>query len=222
VEEIAFSSSSHSGSVFGLTHSDKHITVIDEENAISSHTTVQDTKKWNHLGRLSKNEMTDKLWLEILKPRKLQDNELDQTMMYFTKKLISVFNMPEDVFFKVTDDKSMSYLDLDAIFEYAYSFFQNLQKSPNAFLGLCSVRQMLSSEDIELGQLENGKFIMRIDKELYEMDLSLLQEALSMQNGSNSKNPMLNILKSLGMISFQESLTERLKELFSKAQQNDK
>ena len=76
VEEIAFSSSSTSGSVFGLPHSDKHITVIDEEDAISSHTTVQDTKTWEHLGRLSKSEMTDKLWLEILKPRKLKDKEL--------------------------------------------------------------------------------------------------------------------------------------------------
>lgn len=222
VEEIAFSSSSSSGSVFGLAHSDKHITVIKEGNAISSHTTVQDTKKQNHPGRLSKNEMTNRLWLEILKPRKLQDNELDQTMMYFIKKLVSFLNMPEDMYLKVTDNKSMRYLDLDALFEYVYSFFQKLQQSPNAFLGFCPVRQMLSPDDVEFGQLENGKFIMKIDKELYEMDLSLLWESLFMQNGSNSRNPMLNILKTLGITSFQESLTERMKELFCKAQQNDK
>ena len=138
--------------------------------------------------------------------------------MYFTKKLASVFNMPDEVLFKVTDDKSIKYLDIDAIFEHVYSFRQNLQQSPNSFLGVCSVRQMLSSDDIEFGRLENGKFVMKIDKEICEIDFSSLQEALLTQGASNSENPMRNILKSLGIIYFQESLTERLKEMFSKAQ----
>jgi len=221
VKEIAFSSSSSSGMVFGSTYSNKHITLIDEGNAISSHITEQDTKNQNHLGRVSKNEMTDELWLEILKPRKLEDNELDQTMMYFTKKLASFLNTPEDMFFKVTDDKSMSYLDLDAYFEHIYSFFQCLQRSPDTFFGFCSVRQMLSSDDVECGQLENGKFIVRIDSELYEMDFSLLRESLFMQNGSISKNPLLNIFRILGITSLQENLTERLRELASKALRNE-
>ena len=222
VEEIAFGSSSSSGLVFGLTHSNKHITLIEERNAISSHTTEQDTKKHNPLGRVSKNEMTDELWLEIFKLRKLKDSELDQTMIYFTRKWVSFFNIPEARFIKVTDDKSMRYLDLDALIEYIYSFIQHLKRSPNAFIGSCSVKQMLSSNDIECGLLENGKFIVRIDKELHEMDLSILREALFMQKGSISKNPMLNILKALGIASLQETLTEQLRELAPKALRNGK
>jgi len=222
VEEIAFGSSSSSGSVFGVTHSNKHITLIEERTAISSHITKQDTKKHNHLGRVSKSEMTDRLWLEILKPRKLKESELDQTMMYFTKKWGSLLNIPDDICFKVTDDKSMSYLDLDAIFKYIYSSLQDLQRSPDAYLGFCSVRQMLSSDDIECGLLENGKFIVGIDKELIEMDLSSLRKALFMQSSSVSENHMQNILKALGMISFQENLTERLKELLSKAHRDER
>jgi hypothetical protein len=220
VEEIVFSSPSSSGVVFSLTHSDKHVTLVEERNAISTHTTEQNTKKHIHLGRLSKNEMTDKLWLEILKPRKLKDSELDQTMMYFTKKMGSLFNMPDDVCFKVTDDKSMRYLDLDAIFKYTYSFLQDLQRSPDAYLGLCQARQMLSSDNIECGLLENGKFIVRYEKELYKMDLSLLREALFMQNGSVSENPMLNILKTLGITFLQENLMKRFQEII-KVQQDD-
>ena len=35
--------------------------------------------------------------------------------------------MPGDVCFKETDDKSMSYLDLEALFKYGCSFLQDLQ-----------------------------------------------------------------------------------------------
>jgi hypothetical protein len=213
VEEIAFGSSSSSGVVFGVPHSNKHITLVDEGKAISSHGTEQNTKKHNHLGRVSKNEMNDRFWLEILKPRKLKKTELDRTMMYFTKKWNALFNMPDDICFKVTDDKSMSYLDLDAISKYEYSFFHDLQKSPDAYLGICSVGKMLSVDDIECGLLENGKLVLRIDQDIYEMDLSSLQEAYSMQNSSVSENPLLNVLKMLGVSYLQESLRERLKEL---------
>lgn len=219
VEEVLFSSPSSSGFVFGLTHSSKHITVIDEGNAVSSHATEQDAKRASHhLGRLSKNEMDDESLLKIFRPRKLRENELDQRMMYFTKKLVSSLNVPDDICFKVTDDKSMSYLDFDAIFKYICSFFQHLQRSPDAFFGFCSVRQMLLSENLECGRLGNGKLIVRINKDLYLMDWSLFREALFMQNDSMSENPLLNIMKVLGVASLQESLTERLRELSSKVQ----
>lgn len=221
IEEIVFSSPSSSGSVFGVTHSNKHITLIEGRNAISSHITEQDAKKHNHLGSISKSEMTDRVWLEILRPRKLKKSELDQMMMYFTKKLGSFLDIPDDVCFKVTDDKSMSYLDLDAMFKYVYLSLQDLRRSPDAYLGFCSIRQMLSSNDIECGLLENEKGIVRIDKELYEMNLSLLRQALFTQNNSTSENPLLNIMKALGMVSLRENLTERLSELASEVLQNE-
>jgi hypothetical protein len=142
-------------------------------------------------------------------------------MVYFTKKLISSFYVPDDVIFKVTDDKSMSYLDLDAIFKHICSFFQDLQRSPEAYLGICSVRQMLSSENFECGRLENGKLIVRSGEDLYEIDSSLFRGALLMQNDSTSENPLLNIMKTLGVASLQESLTERLRELASKTLRNE-
>jgi len=222
VEEILFSSLSSSGFVYGLTHSSRHITVIDEGNTISSHVTEQDTKNpLKPIGRIDKNEMTNKSLLEIFRPRKLEDNELDQRMMYFTKKLVASFDIPDDVCFKVTDDKSMSYLDLDAIFKHICSFFQDLQRSPDAYLGFCPIRQMLSSENVECGRLENGKIVVRIDKDIYEMDSSLYRGALLMQNDSTSENPLLNIMKTLGVASLQESLTKRLRELASKAPRNE-
>lgn len=213
VEEIIFSSPSSSGLVFGLTHSNKHVTLVEERNAISSHTTEQNTKKYSHLGRVFKKEMSDELWLEVLKPRKLKDNELDQKMTYFTKKWVSFFNMPEDRFIKETDDRSMHYLDLDEFLQNIYSFVQDLQRSPDKYLGSCPAKQMLLSNDIECGLLENGKFIARIDKELYEMNLSLLREALFMQNGSVSSNPMFNVLKTFGMSFLQENLLKRFQEI---------
>ena len=213
VKEIAFGSSSGSGVVFGVPHSAKHITLVDEGKAISSHGTEEETKKHNHLGRISKKEMDDRFWLEVLKPRKLRKTELDQTVMYFTKKWNALFNMPDEVCFKTTDDKSMSYLDLDAMSKYEYSFFQDLQKSPDAYSGFCSVGKMLSVDDIECGILENGKLVLRFDQDIYEMDLSSLQEAYSMQNSSVSENPLLNVLKMLGVSYLQESLRERVKKL---------
>jgi hypothetical protein len=224
VEEIVFSSPSSSGVVFGLTHSSKHVTVVEERNAISSHTTEEDTKRHSHLGRVSEKEMSGELWLQVLKPRKLKDDELDQKMTYFTKKWVSVFNVPEDRFIKETDDKSMHYLDLDEFLQYIYSFIQDLQGSPDTYLGSCPVRQMLLSKDIEGGLLEKGKLVVRIDKELYEMDLSLLGEALFMQNGSVSENPenlMLNVFKTLGISFLQENLMKRFQEI-TKVQQDDK
>lgn len=213
VEEIAFGSSSGSGVVFGVPHSGRHITLVDEGKALSSHGTEEETEKHDHLGRISKEEMDDRFWLEVLKPRKLRKTELDQSMIYFTRKWNALFNMPDEVCFKTTDDKSMRYLDLDAISKYGYSFFQDLQKSPDAYSGLCSVGKMLSVDDIECGMLENGKLVLRIDQEIYEMDLSSLQEAYSTQNSPVSENPLLNVLKMLGVSYLQESLRERVRKL---------
>jgi len=216
VKEIAFGSASSSGMVYGVPHTGKHITLIDERNALSSHLTEENTRKPpTHLGKVLRNEMTDRLWVEILKLRKLEDSELDQTMTYFTKKFGSLFNVPDEICFKVTDDKSMSYLDLDAISKYRYSCVQDLQKSPDTYFGKCPVRKMLSAENIECGLLDNGKFLLSMDKDIYEIDLSALLQAFSIQNTSIPQNPLLNVLKALGMTTFGENLTERLKELLS-------
>jgi hypothetical protein len=214
VEEIAFSSSSRSGSVFGLTHSDEHITLINEGDSFSSHATVQSTKKQNHVGRVLKSDLTDKFWLEILRPRKLEDGELDQTMRYLTKKFISVLNTPEDRFLKVTEDKSVSYLDLDAYFEYICSVSRQLISSPDEFLGYCPVRHLLSSKEIECGQLENGRFVAKCEGEIYEMDFSSFRDILYKQENSIFNNPLSALLGSLGVTRFNDSLLERLKEMF--------
>jgi hypothetical protein len=221
IREIAFGSASSSGVVYGVPHIGKHITLIDEKNAFSSHITEESRRKPpTHLGKVLKNEINDRLWLEILKPRKLEDSELDQTMLYFTRKFESLVNIPDEICFKTTDDKSMSYLDLDAISKYRYSCYQNLQKSPDAYLGICPVRKMLSTKDIECGLLlDNGIFLLKMDDGLYGIDLSALREAFSMQDTSVPQNPLSNLLKVLGLTSFSEFVMERLRELVSKTQQ---
>ncbi len=209
------------GLVYGLTHSNKHITLIDEGNAISGHVTKEDTKENTHIGKIAKNEMTEKLILEIFKLSKLKDSELDQTMRYFTKKYVSFWNMLVDMFFKTTNDKSMSYLNLDVSPEHFCSLIKGFHGSADTFSGYCAVRQMLLSDDIEFGMLENRKFIVRIDNQLHEMDLSLLWEALFMQSGSTSGNPLLNMMRVFGIAFIQENLSERLRELASKTLQNE-
>jgi hypothetical protein len=218
VKEIAFSSPSSSGLVFGITHSNKHVTLIEDRGALSGHATEQSTDRHSPLGRVRQNEMTGDLWLGVFKPRKLEGDELDQRMIYFTKKWTSIFDIPDEKFIRVTDDKTMSYWDLGAFVDYVYSFAQDLRRSPDEFIGSCPVRQMLSSKKIECGLLEDGKIIVRIDKELFEMDLSLLREALLTQNSSTSGNPLLDVLKKLGFSFFQKDFMERLPELFSEAE----
>jgi hypothetical protein len=80
---------------------------------------------------------------------------------------------------------------------------------------------MLSSENFECGCLENGKLIVRSGESLYEMGSSLYREALLIQNDSTSENPLLNIMKVLGITSLRENLTERLRELSSEAPRNE-
>jgi hypothetical protein len=214
MEEIAFASPSRSGYVFGVTDSDQHITVVDEGKSISTHRTFQGKGKSDHLGRMYKSDITEKFWLDTLKIRKLPQDQLDSTVLYFTKKWAALLNMPDDVLFKKkeTEKEVISHLDLEELFKQTSLFFQQLRSAPDEFIGLCPARKILTSPKMVLGLLENGKAVMEVDGALYEIDLSPFRESFSAQSDSVPNNPLFNILQSLGFIAFRASFLQRVKE----------
>ena len=214
MEEIVFLSPSSSGYVFGVTDSDQHITVVDEGKSISSHRTFQGKGKSDHLGRMYKSDLTESFWLDVLKVRKLPQNQLDSTVIYFTKRWIPFLNMSDDVLFKKkeTEKEVNSCLDLDELLKRTSLFSRQLRSAPEEFIGLCPARKMLTSRKTVLGLLENGKFVMRVDNVLYEMDLSLVQESFLGQGNSVPNNPLFNVLQSLGITAFSASFVQRFRK----------
>ncbi len=214
MEEVVYASPSSSGIVFGVTYSDQHITVVDEGKSISSHRTFQGKGKSDHLGRMYKSDLNDRFWLGTLKIRKLRQNQLDSTVLYFTKRWKSFLDMPDDVLFKKkeTEKEVILYLDLDELLKQMYLFFQQLRSAPEEFIGLCPARKVLTSRKMALGLLENGKAVMKVDNALYQMDLSAIKESFFGQGDSVPNNPLFNVLQSLGINALSASFVQRFKK----------
>jgi len=214
VEKIVF--------VFGVTHSDRHIQLVNEGNSISTHTTIQDEQKRDHIGRLFPSEISEQFWFNVLKPRKLSRNDLNKQVFYLTKNWERFFDMPKDKFFKKKENETeiISYLDLDELFKEAFAFVQQFASSSERFLGYCMVKEMLSYDEIEIGLLDNKKAIIKIEGELWEIDLSSIQDIFNMPDTPNFDNPLLAIWKNLGLMSLNEDLLNRFKATFPKADVN--
>lgn len=219
VEKIMFISRSSSGFVFGVTHSNRHIQLVNEGSSISTHTTIQDEHKRDHIGRLFSSEIDERFWFNILKPRKLSSNDLDNQVFYFTKNWERFLNMPEDKFFKKKENETeiISYLDLDELFKEAFAFVQQFASSPERFWGFCVAREMLSRDEIEIGLLENKKAIIKIEGELWEIDISSIQDIFNMSETPSFDNPLLAVWKNLGLMSLNEDLLNRFRATFPKA-----
>ena len=215
VENVVFLSPSSSGLVFGVTHSNRHIQLVFEESAISSHATLQGEDKRDHVGRLFKSDIDEKLWLDVLKPRKMLNSELDKKVFYLTKRWDYFFNTLEDNFLKKEETKReiISYLDLDILFKHSFSFFQQVSSSPEKFWGQSAAKEILSCEGIECGLLEDKRAIIKIEDELYGIDLSSIQTISPLSNIPSIDNPLSKILKNLGIMSLSEDLMNRLKEI---------
>jgi hypothetical protein len=218
VQRIIFLSPSSSGFVLGVTHSNRHIQLINDGSSISSHTTVQNQKKkWDHIGRISKSDIDERFLFDLLKPKKLLDDELDKKVFYFTKRWDCFFNAPENKFFKKEETKNeiISYLDLDEIFKHTSLFVQQLGSSPETLCGLYTAKEILSSKEIEFGLLEDNRAIIKIENELYGIELSLIQDASHLSNTLSIDSPLSKVLKSLGLMSLNEDLSNRLNEIFA-------
>jgi hypothetical protein len=202
------------GIEFGVTRSNQHITLVDEGLSISSHITdqtkkTQDRDRWKHLGRLYKSDMQEQMWLDQLKPRLIGNEELDKNLIYFTDNWNSIFNPLETDFFrkKITPKETISYLDMDAIVNPVQNLVQQLASRPDAFCGSCTTRELLVRDEIEMGLLNNGRVIIEVDNELWEIDiLSFLTVG----------SPLFRIWESLGFAAIDRDIMKRLEEISSK------
>jgi hypothetical protein len=215
LEEIIFVRKKGLATEYGVVGSKWHVTLIDEKGvSISSHLTdqtrsPQDKDRWKHLGRLYKSDMQEQVWLNQLKPRLIGNEELDKNLIYFTDRWNSIFNPLETDFFKneITPKKTISYLDLDAIVTPTQNLIQQLHSQPKIFCGSCTAREVLERDEIVIGLLNNGRFIIKVDNELFEMDILPIL---------NFGSPLSKIWKNLGFAAIQGDITKRLEEISSK------
>jgi len=215
LEEIFFLFKKGLVTEYGVVGSNRHVTLIDEKGiSISSHLTdqtrsPQDKDRWKHLGRLYKSDMQEQMWLDQLKPRLIGNEELDKNLTYFTNSWNNIFNPLETDFLKkkITPKKTISYFDMDALIHPAQNLIQQLALHPNIFCGSCTAREVLARDEIVIGLLNNGRFIIKVDNELYEMDiLSIL----------NVGSPLFRIWENLGFVAIDGDITKRLEEISSK------
>jgi len=218
LEVLLFSSKKGLVTKYGVVGSNTHVTLIDEEVSISSHLTdqtisSQDNRRWKHLGRLSTSEINEQLVLDQLKPRLIGNEELDKKVTYLTNKWNNVFNPLETDFIKkiITAKKTTSYLDLEALIHPIQNLIPQLASKHSAFYGSCTAREALARDEIEVCLLNNGRFLIKVDDELHEMDiLSLL--------GANGL--IFRVFDKLGFNAINGDIMKRLQGISSKQSVN--
>ncbi len=207
VDNIIFASQSSSGCVFGVTHSKRHVTLVIKEDSVSSHLTDEEHKRSSHIGEILLTDLQRRLESGFIKPKILTPEELNHQVLYFTEKMVSSFNYLVEQIFKEEreENKSLSYLDQEAIAPSAISFFQQIRTNPDSYIGLCKADRILWSKEGECFMTDSGKIILKSDDILYEVDMILLFNIIS------------EFASSLGAAAIEDDFQNRMFEISSKS-----
>ena len=211
IKNVLYLSPTRNGYVMAIPDFHKHTTIVDEGDVISSHTTDQITLKRTRLGELLKNGDYDEVLEKTYKLRKLEEDEYDKPVIYWTRKGIELFGEPY-IKFDVVEAKEYVgyYVDLSRMFADIEPLAREFIRSPESFYGTGIAKDVLSNEDIMLGMESDKIGIVEIDEELYEMDLTTLLDPLE------TETPLRRVIEPLGFISLIPAMRKRFQDITDK------
>ena len=163
---------SKDGFVLWVPNSGRHITIINEELALSSHKTDEITDKKEHIGRLSKSLTTnDEEFIEkMFHPRLLEPHEYSKPVIFLSSEMISFFtNKSYEMKVKETHKEIIYYFDLQEIFETVTSFIERFRENPYQLAWVGTAQDVLQDE-LGFAVTEDQKIIVSADDGLYELD----------------------------------------------------
>jgi len=209
IKNLMIFAPSKDGYVLTVPHSNIHVTLLTKNGFVSSHVKNQISGNYEHLGELSKSKEYNDIIERALGLRKLNEEEYDTIVLYFTQKGIDLFNEPKFVWIeKKSKNQTSTYLDLPSMISKAKDTAIELSKSPKSFFGLCHARDLISNKEIEVGisNIQEKIGIIEIDGDLYEIDLSSFLDL-------ETKSPLYEILEPLGIPILYKDIQKRLQDI---------
>jgi hypothetical protein len=176
--------------------SEKHITTINEKDAVSSHVTLQKEDVREPLGRLDKNVELDEdeMMTDLLKPRKMDKEEYDKPVFYVNKNYQTMVEDNQmDMETEETEKEILMYIDLSELFENAQRIVEAIIETNQLPFGVCPARELLFMENVEVGVNEEQFAVMVLDGELWEIETKNLYQF------GREEHPWNEYLKPLGV-----------------------
>ena len=113
VKWLLFGTPSKDGYLYGVSYADTHITALSDSKSISFHLTYQKLKKWQRLGEIIKDGNYENILFTALNPKQLMDDDLDEDVVYITKRGMELLNQPSDIMKESeTDQERIIILDM--------------------------------------------------------------------------------------------------------------
>ena len=95
IKYIMYMTPTRDGFTYGVDHSDSHITLLPEPDSVSFHSKNQKTGKPQHLGRIWRDKDYSEQEFQALNPRKIIDDEYDNTITYVTEAWVTLTNQSD-------------------------------------------------------------------------------------------------------------------------------
>lgn len=173
----------------------KHVTIIKEPNAISSHSTHNVTGEQTHLGRLFLDDIDlDEELTKLTNLRKMDEEEYDQTLIFKNPEFWDILVKYE--YELVTEEREkdiLKFMDLSRMWVDIQERIEYLRDNEIMPFDFCVARDLLTRPDIEGGISENELIVFAFEGELHEFDLKPLLQIQS------EDHPLAEILKPLGL-----------------------
>lgn len=209
IKGLMFAVPTKDGFVYGVSHADTHIQALPETNYISFHITDQNSKNWEHLGRIIKDGDFEDLQLRALNPRLITDEDLDEQVVYITNQGYELFNRPPDFMLETeTEQEQHRILDLTKLFNQAYHLALELSQNPSGIFGLCTAKEILMNKEYEAGFTARDTALIVVEGDLYEVNTRAYFDL------TDSNNLLLEVLGPMGLPSLMPDLKKRLREIF--------
>jgi len=208
IKWLLYGARTKDGFVYGVSYADTHITALPDAKSVSFHLTDQKSKKWQHLGKIIKDGNYEDLQMKALNPRAIVDEDLDEQVVYITKRGMELLNQPSDILIETeTDEERIFLLDLLSFFNNSKKMYVELSQNFRNLFGLCNAGEIFSNTEYEAGITSRETVVVEVERVLYEVDIKAYLDL------ANEENPLQEIIGPLGLLSLMPELDGRFNEV---------
>ena len=87
----------------------------------------------------------------------------------------------------------------------------NLISSQESLFGSCKIKEIIDEDNVYF--INEKKVVINVENELYEIDMSWIQDAFKISNSVITYNPIQNILIPLGMLALYQEIEKKFYKL---------
>jgi len=227
--KLGFLSPCKNGIVVGTARIEEvdtsHLTVLFNEESISSHITPQDgVERRRYFPLLNMKEMAKKFQTivedNLISP--LSPDEMSQEVFYLTKDFENWFNKIQTSLYqeRVSSKEIIHILNFKNLLEELPQLIEEITKSPSSYFGLCKASQILEDKSKIAGFTNSRLLVIPFENQLYVINFPLLTDFTfkpTLERGVISA-PLDEIYRGMGIPQYIEEIEKKkfLERLLSK------